>query len=500
MLGRVARGIAGFRAASATWTDTLLGPFRTFGWAAFSQFGRQALQLASLIVLARLLAPQDFGVMSLATVVTGFVSLFRDMGTGAVLIHRQAAGAPLVRTVSTLNVLLSVAGGLLTAVSAPVIARFFASPILEPVLQVLAVSLAVAGLGVAPQAVMEREGRFDRLARIELGGVATGVVTGIAMAYHGWGIWSLVGQTVVATFMTTVLLTTASGARPTLRPDSTLLRGIAGYSLNLAGFNVFNYFVRNADNVIIGKLLGPQELGYYALAYQIAIGPVRSIGGVVSRVLFPSLARLQHDRRALRREYLRAVGLMVSVCLPLMALLVALAHVGTLALLGESWMPMVPILVVLGLIGFVQSASVTIGALYMATGRTDVLMRWGLVTGTLAILAFWIGAQWGALGVAVAYAVFMVGITYHCFSIPFRLVGMRVGDVLRISARPAVGSFVTALIAWLIARRMEGPAGTMGALISGALGGSLFYLAWYVTGRLSILPKIPASKESGIEG
>jgi PST family polysaccharide transporter len=183
-----------------------------------------------------------------------------------------------------------------------------------------------------------------------------------------------------------------------------------------------------------------------------------------------------------------------------MALLVALAHVGTLALLGESWMPMVPILVVLGLIGFVQSASVTIGALYMATGRTDVLMRWGLVTGTLAILAFWIGAQWGALGVAVAYAVFMVGITYHCFSIPFRLVGMRVGDVLRISARPAVGSFVTALIAWLIARRMEGPAGTMGALISGALGGSLFYLAWYVTGRLSILPKIPASKESGIEG
>jgi O-antigen/teichoic acid export membrane protein len=465
---------------------------RTFGWAAFSQFGRQALQLLSVIALARLLNPEDFGVMSLATVVTGFVAMFRDMGTGAALIQRQVADAALVRSLFSLNALLSALAGLLIAAVAPLIATFFEAPILLPVLQVLAVPLAVAGLCVVPQAVMEREGRFDKLARIELGGVAAGVVTGIAMAYNGWGIWSLVGQTAVTTVVTTVLMSVAARVVPTLQPDWTLLRSVAGYSVNLAGFNVFNYLVRNADNMIIGKLLGTQQLGYYALAYQIALGPVRAIGAVVGRVLFPSLARVQHDRSVMGQAYLHAVALMVSICFPLMALLVALAQVGTLTLLGESWSPMVPILVVLGLVGFVQSASITTGSIYMTTGRTDILMRWGLATGVLAILAFWIGAQWGAVGVAVAYAIFTFGITYPCFRIPFRWLDLQVRDVWRVSARPAAGSLVAGVIAWSIARGMEEPIGMMGALISGALGGILCYALWHVTTGSTTPLKMPA--------
>jgi O-antigen/teichoic acid export membrane protein len=427
------------------------------------------------------LNPEDFGVMSLATVVTGFVMMFRDMGTGAAVIQRQVADAALVGSLFSLNALLSALGALLTAAAAPAIAAFFEAPILQPVLQVLAVPFAIAGLCVVPQAVMEREGRFDKLARIELGGVAAGVVTGIALAYNGWGIWSLVGQATVSTVVTTVLMTAAARVLPTLHPDWRLLRGVAGYSVNLTGFNVFNYLVRNADNMIIGKLLGPQELGYYALAYQIALGPVRAFGAVVGRVLFPSLARVQHDRAVSGRAYLQAVALMVSVCFPLMALLVALAHAGTLALLGESWRPMVPILMVLGVVGFVQSASITTGSIYMATGRTDILMRWGLATGALAIAAFWIGAQWGAVGVAVAYAIFTFGTTYPGLRIPFRWLDLHVIDVWRVSARPAAGSLVAGLIAWSIARGMEEPFGMMGALISGALAGILFYAFWHVT-------------------
>ncbi len=273
--------------------------------------------------------------MSLATVVTGFVALFRDMGTGAALIRHQSAGVQLLRNLFTLQ---HPARGRRWPVHrsvAPFAARFFDAPVLEPVLQVLAVSLALGGLAVVPQAVLERESRFDRLAQIELGGVTVGVVTGITMAYDGWGIWSLVGQSVVTTLVTTVSLVFASGARPTWRPDWTLLRGVASYTLNLFGFNVFNYLVINADRVLIGKLLGAEPLGYYSLAYQIALGPVRSVAGVVSRVLFPSLARLQHDHVALGKEYLNAVGLMIVLCFPSMALLVGLADVATRAAAGQ---------------------------------------------------------------------------------------------------------------------------------------------------------------------
>jgi PST family polysaccharide transporter len=454
--------------------------FRTFGWAAVSQFGRQALQLGGVIVLARLLPPQDFGVMSLAMVVIGFIALFRDMGTGAALIQSQGISARLAPSLFSFNALLSLVCGLCTAALAPLAATFFEAPVLEPVLQVLAVSLAVAGLGVVPQAVMEREGRFDLLARIELLGVAAGVATGISMAYAGWGVWSLVGQALVTTTMTTALLAFMSGTRPTLQPDWRLLRSIAGYSLNLAGFNIFNYLVRNADNAIIGKLLGSRELGYYALAYQLAIGPVRSINGVIHRVLFPALARVREDQLLLGKEYLRGVSLLVGICFPLMAMLVALAEVATLAVLGESWRPMVPILVVLGMVGFVQSTSNTLGLIFMTVGRTDILMRIGLATGTVSILAFWLGAQWSALGVALAYAAVTLADTYPCLRIGVPLVGVRVRDIWRISARPAIASFVAGLIAWLLAHVTQEPLGTMGALIAGGAAGVLSYMVWYL--------------------
>lgn len=418
--------------------------------------------------------------MSLATVVIGFIALFRDMGTGAALIQRQVLSARLAGSLFFLNALLSLVGGLFTAALAPLAAAFFDAPVLKPMLQVLAVSLTLAGLGVVPQAVMERDGRFDQLARIELAGVAAGVITGISMAYAGWGIWSLVGQAVVSSTMTTSLLVFTSGARPTLRPDWTLLHSIARYSLNLAGFNVFNYLVRNADNAIIGKLLGSRELGYYALAYQIAIGPVRSIAGVINRVLFPSLARVQEDHHVLGKEYLRGASLMVGICFPLMAVLVALAEVGTLALLGESWRPMAPILVVLGLVGFVQSASNTLGTIFMTTGRTDILMRVGLAMGALAILAFWIGAQWSALGVALAYAAVVLATTYPCIRIAVPLVGLRVSDLWRVSVQPAIGSFVIGFIAWLVAHLTEERLGMLGALIAGAAGGAFSYMVWYL--------------------
>lgn len=467
----------------------LLRVVRKFGWAACSQFGRQALQLLSVIWLARLLSPQDFGVMSLAVVVTGFVTLFRDMGTGAALIQRQKADPSLAGSLFSLNALLGSAAGLATAAVAPFVAGFFDAPVLAPVLQVLAVSLAVAGLGVVPQAVMERDGRFDQLARIELGGVATGVVTGIAMAYGGWGIWSLVGQTVASTLVTTVLLTVASGARPSFHPDWTLLRGVAHYSLNLAAFNVFNYFVRNADNAIVGKLLGSRELGYYALAYQIAFAPLRSITAVVGRVLFPSLARLQDDRPALRREYLSAVGLILAICFPVMALLVALADVGTLALLGESWMPMAALLMVFGVAGFAWSMTITVGAIYMTTGRTDIMMRWGLGAGVLAVLAFWIGARWGALGVAVGYAIFHYALAYPGVRIPFRLVDLPVSSLGRIAARPLLASLLAAATAWWVAQATQAPIGAVGALVAGALAGSVCYGLWYLAAS-SALPRL----------
>jgi O-antigen/teichoic acid export membrane protein len=141
---------------------------------------------------------------------------------------------------------------------------------------------------------------------------------------------------------------------------------------------------------------------------------------------------------------------------------------------------MAPILVVLGVVGFVQSTSNTLGTIFMTTGRTDILMRIGLAVGSLSILAFWLGAQWSALGVALAYAAVVLATTYPCIRIGVPLVGLRARDIARISARPAIASFIVGLIAWLVAHVTQGPFGTMGALIAGLSAGVFSYIVWHV--------------------
>ncbi len=133
----------------------------------------------------------------------------------------------------------------------------------------------------------------------------------------------------------------------------------------------------------------------------------------------------------------------------------------------------------------------TLGTIYMTTGRTDILMRLGLATGILSVVSFWIGTHWGALGVALAYAALTIGITYPVFRITFQLIGLRVRDVWRLSAHPGLGSVIAGFIAWSIARMLEQPSGAMTALLAGAVAGISSYVLWSIAAWRVIPLRIP---------
>lgn len=415
----------------------------SFKWSALSQSGRQVMQLVTTAVLARLLSPADFGLMGMATVAVGFAGLFRDLGTASALIQRRELPEGLLRGLFWVNAAFGLLATGALCLLAPLIALFYHEPRVTPLLQLLSLAFFCSGLGVVQQALLERRLGFGRLARVELIAVLAGAAVGIGAAFAGYGVWSLVWQALASAVVSTVQLWTTSGWRPGFRcrwQELKEVRQVAGYSLNLTGYNVFNYFARNADYLLIGRYLGAVDLGYYTLAYRLMLYPLQNVTAVFGRVLFPVFARLQDDNARLRAAFLKAAAGIALLTFPLMFGLLALAGPFVLAVFGPNWLPVVPLLQILASVGMVQSVVALVGPVYQAKGRTDLMFRWGLASGTFFILFFVLGLKWGILGVAGAYATAFVLLFYPALAIPFRLIGLRVRELLSVLWRPLVAS------------------------------------------------------------
>lgn len=399
-------------------------------WTAVSQASRLGAQLLGVLTLTRLLPPSDFGLVAMAAVVTGFASLFRDFGTAAAIIQKPDPSPQLLDSVFWLNMAFGTGLAVLLGLFAPLIALGFAEFRLKEVLWVLALTFPIVSLGAVHQALLEKTSRFRPLAIVETVAAFVSLAGAIWVARAGWGVFSLVLQTLLAAFLTTAGLWMVSQWRPFFRWDAQEIRGVMIFSGNLVSFNVFNYFIRNVDNLLIGRFLGASDLGYYAMAYRLMLWPLQNISSMVGRALFPVFSRLQADQDRLAGAYVRATAAITLVTAPLMFGFFVLREPFIAVALGERWQPVAGVLAWLVPVGLLQSISTSVGALYLATGRTDVMFKWGIAAGLLAVPALIIGLQWGITGVAAAYALASLLLFWPSLTIPFRLVGLRVGDVL----------------------------------------------------------------------
>jgi O-antigen/teichoic acid export membrane protein len=411
-------------------------------WSTISQAARQGMQFITIIILARLLSPSDFGLMGMALVVIVFVTVFKDLGTAAAVIQQRTLSDRQLSSIFWVNVAFGFIATVLIFVSAPLVAYFYHEERLTPILEVLSLSFVISGIGILQQALLERELAFRALAKVETIAVTSGAIVGVGSALLDARVWSLVYQALSIAIVTTVLLWVSSAWRPRLVFDWTEVKAVSNYSLNLTGFNIFNYFCRNADYLLIGRFLGAQDLGYYTLAYRIMLFPVQSIIMIVTRVMFPVYSQLQDDDARLRRAYLKVAGIVALITFPMMFGVMALSKPFVLSVFGSEWMPIVVLLVILAPVGLIQSVETTVGAIYQAKGRTDWMLRWGIAEGLLTVIAFVIGLRWGIIGVAAAYAVVTFALVYPNFSIPFRLVNLRVRDLGWALWRPLLSSLL----------------------------------------------------------
>jgi PST family polysaccharide transporter len=276
----------------------------------------------------------------------------------------------------------------------------------------------------------------------ELIGVMVGGVAAVTQAAVHSSPWPIITFLVVTDLVTSILLVRASPYPVVLRPDRAALRDLWQFGGGLFGDAAVNYWSRNADNVLIGRVIGSAALGIYSRCYVLLLFPVQQVAQVVNRVMFPAMSTVQDDPSRIRSAYLRTVSVVAVVIFPAAAALLVAAHPVVIGLLGAKWSAAIPVLRVFAVITAIQSIGTTTGWLYQVTGHTTRMFRVTVVLTILVIIGFVIGVQWGLMGVAYSYLI------WNLISLPVnaiysgRAVSLRLSAVAREITTPFVMSLV----------------------------------------------------------
>lgn len=414
-------------------------------WSSLSQYSQQGLMLATTAILSRLLTPSDFGLLSMALVVTRLPMMFKDLGTASGVIQHEDPSDALLASVFWLNIAFGLSVALVIFAIAPMVSTFFDEPAVAPLLRALSTLFLFWGPRTLFQALLERDLNFAAVARAELIGAAAGAIAAIVLAFNGQGVWSLIALHTVPAAITSALIWRECLWRPKVAIQWSALRDIMRYSASLTAYNALNFFSRNADNIIIGRVLGAQALGYYTLAYTLMLSPLKSVSGVIGKGLLPSFVKMRKDHDIFRQEYLKICGLAAAVSFPMMFTLMALSDPLIVVLFGDHWRPVSPLIQILAPVGMVQSILTFNGAIYQATGRTERQFRLELLFAPLIIASFILGLRWGVLGVAGSYAVMSFTLAVPSVVVAYGLIGLSLTAMAKVLLRPLGVGIILAL-------------------------------------------------------
>jgi PST family polysaccharide transporter len=371
-------------------------------WLALAQGAQRIGGLVITAVLARLLVPADFGLIALTVVAIGLFKIFTEVGLNTALVQRKELQDEHLTSAFWLTLFLSVlltSAGLLTA---PVIARIYREPRLLPLLIVMMLSVPITNIGQVSDALLQRRLAFRQLAIIDWASSLAAGLIGIGLALARAGVWALVAQNLTLVTMSAVLKIIAAGWLPSLKFQFKYARAMMTFSVAIVGCTLINYAAFNIDNALVGSALGAQALGYYALAFNLVMLPGGSIGGLVTRVMFPALSSIQTDLPRFRRGYLRMLRVISSISLPAIVGLGTSAPILIATVYGEQWTQAIPVLQVLMFVGVLQALN-TSGLIFYALGRPNLLLAWAALSLACMSISFAIGVRWGLMGVTWAY-------------------------------------------------------------------------------------------------
>jgi PST family polysaccharide transporter len=372
---------------------------------------RFVITIAATGVMARLLRPSDYGLIGMVAFFTYFVALFKDLGLSVATIQKSEVTREQVSTLFWLNVAVSVAITVLMIALAPFVSWFYGDQRLMSITVVTALGFVLGGLTVQHEALLRRQMKFFSLVSIALTSTVVGYIVGIYLAWRGFSYWSLVFSQLALLLTNTIGVWLVCRWRPGLPKRNSGVRSMIAFGRNFTGFSIINYFSRNLDNLLLGKIWGANELGLYNRAYQLMTLPIDQINEPITSVAIPALSRIKDEEQRYRQAYLRMLEKIAMFTMPAIAFMMATSDWIVQVVLGPQWSATSRIFLLLGITGLFQPIANTTGWLFLTQGRSRHMFQWGLISGPLTMGSILLGLPWGAVGVATSYALTRVLLT-----------------------------------------------------------------------------------------
>ncbi|MFQ5510400.1 MAG: lipopolysaccharide biosynthesis protein [Candidatus Krumholzibacteriia bacterium] len=422
-----------------------------------NQGAKFILTLGSTAILARILTPEDFGLIAMVMAIIGFIATFKDMGLAMATVQRHDIRHDQVSTLFWINLGASFLIMALTASVAPLFAWLYDEPRVRLITMALAITVIFSGLTVQHQALLRRQMRFAAIAAIEISAMTIGLATAVACALAGLGYWSLVLAPITKEVATAAGVWAACGWRPGRPARRSGVRTLLSFGAHLTGFNLINYFARNLDKVLIGRYYGAAPAGLYTKAYALVLLPIQQINVPLTAVAVPTLSRLQGQLDRFRAYYRRGVMLAVAAGMPVIAFLFVDAERAVLTVLGDQWIEAVGIFRALAPAAFFGTFNVATGWVYVTLDQTHRQFRWGIFASAFTVAAFAVGLRWGALGVGTAFSAAVVLLRVPALVYCFRPTPLGLSDFVAAVWRPFTASLVAGAALHIVGRSIDLP-------------------------------------------
>lgn len=435
----------------------------------------KVMVFVSTVILARILVPADFGLVSLASVLAGYLGTIHTFGVGEAFIQSKFRSEESANATFVLSFGSGILLFLISVIITPLVAAFFREPRIQVIFPALAFVFVLTGLTTINDALLVKQLKFQqRLLPTFVQYISKGIIS-ILLALMGFGAWAIVWGVIIGTAAKSATLLLVSPWKPTRVWNPRAAREIFGFGKYLVLLNILGALEDNIDYMIVGRRLGVSDLGLYTLGYRAPELAIISLPSVISNVAYPAYAKLQDRIVELRHGVYKTFQLVSWAAIPAGVGLSMLSSAFILTFYTDKWASTIPVMQLLSLYAMIYTLTYNFGDAYKAMGRPDILNKISISTIIFSILALWVGVRYGIVGVAWAHLLRVVVLMIVNIIVVNRVLGVSSLSILQSLFRASLGAGIMALVMALIAWRLQG-ASTAMILVLQLLAGAATYI------------------------
>jgi O-antigen/teichoic acid export membrane protein len=375
------------------------------GWTGASELVMQITRMIAAITLARLLAPEAYGLAALALVFSSFVVVFSDLALGAAIVQRKNLSDDDRSTAFWISVVFGAIFTVIGVLLARPVAHFYGKDELAPLCAALSATFVITAVATTHEALLLRDMRFATTERRMMIATLAGAVVGVAVGLWQRNAWAIIAQQLAMATVSTILLWRWSPWRPRLRFSRRSARELGGFSGFVVGHRLLYYAHRNADNILVGRFIGTAALGAYSLAYNVMLQPLARIAGPVQKVLWPAMSEMQDEPERIAAAWVRVVRLLGLITVPALFGMIVVAHEFVDVVLGPKWAQAATLIQILAWVGVLQALQSINTDILQARGKASTVLRFTILFTGAHVVGFVIGLHWGVVGVAAGYCI-----------------------------------------------------------------------------------------------